>query len=107
MLRASAAGEIFGDQLADIGLLYGRESSTDSFHFSFAAGLGRVTGERGEGGLFGSREDISPTIGIPLELQCNWEPSNYFGLGLTGFANINIEQFFAGIALSVQLGKLR
>ncbi len=105
-VRGSTTGDLLGEHYSDIGLLYGRVFSNDSFHTSFAAGLARVSGQRSEE-LFGSSDDISPTLGLPLELQTYWKAASFFGIGVTGFANINENQSFAGLALSVQLGKLR
>lgn len=105
-LRGSVTGEVFGDHFSDISLLYGRATTHPSYHVSFAAGIARVTGQRNEG-LFGPKEKLSATIGFPSEMQIYWKPASFFGLGITGFTNINREQSFAGMALSLQLGKLR
>jgi hypothetical protein len=65
-----------------------------------------VDGCRG-GGVFSNCADISPVIGLPLELQAFWRPGGLVGLGLYGFANLNQAQSFAGVTLSLQLGRLR
>lgn len=108
-IRGSVTAEIFGDEFWDIGLLYGWASSEYDYHVSFSSGIAIMGGSRSEGGLFSNtpREVISAQFGVPLEGQFYWRPFRYFGLGLYGFANLNIEQLFAGLALSVQLGKLR
>lgn len=107
--RGSATAEIFGDEFWDIGLLYGWASSEYDYHISFSSGIAVIGGSRSEGGLFSDtpREVISAQLGVPLEGQFFWRPFSNFGLGLYGFANLNTEQPFAGLALSVQLGKLR
>jgi hypothetical protein len=46
-------------------------------------------------------------IGFPLEAQVTWLPAEFFGIGLYGFADLNQTRSFAGLTLSVQLGKLR
>lgn len=97
----------FEDDLTDFGFLYGRVISTESFQFSYAAGLAIVTGYRSEGLFDNTSEEISPTIGIPIGLQANWEPTSFIGLGISGFANLNPKQSFAGLTLSLQLGKLQ
>ncbi|GAA5520856.1 hypothetical protein LQ318_03890 [Aliifodinibius salicampi] len=107
--RGCATTEIFGDEYWDIGLLYGWASSEYDYHVSFSSGIAVIGGSRSEGGLFSDtpRDVISAQFGIPLEGQFFWRPFGNVGLGLYGFANLNAEQTFAGLALSVQLGKLR
>lgn len=104
--HVTGVSELFGDEFHGIGLLYGRATSTQSFQFSAAAGLALVNGTRSEG-LYGSSESVPTTIGIPVELQAVWEPVNFLGLGIVAFANLNPAQSFAGIMLTLQIGKLR
>ena len=47
------------------------------------------------------------SIGIPFEAQAAFTPSAYFGIGITGFANLNREESFYGGLLSLQIGNLR
>lgn len=105
-VRASRVTDVFEDGFYDFGLLYGRAASTGAFQFSFAAGLALVKGSRSTEG-FGHSEPISPAIGIPIELHFNWEPLTIIGLGITGFANVNSTQSFAGITINLLIGKLR
>ncbi len=107
--RGCVTTEVLGDEFWDIGLLYGWASSEYDYHISFSSGIAVMGGSRSEGGLFSDtpREVISAQFGVPLEGQLFWRPSGNFGLGLYGFANLNTEQSFGGLALSVQLGKLR
>lgn len=86
----------------DVGLLYGKVLTNGKIYTAFSAGLSVV----GEG--FGSEPDqeTSYTGGIPLEGQIFWRPSKVVGFGLYGFANINPQHSFAGLALSFQFGKL-
>src|SRR5699024_5673407 len=97
-----------GDDFYDIGLLYGRATSTRTFQFSLAAGLSLVKGEQSVSVNEGiAIEEVSPIIGFPIELQANWEPTNIIGLGITGFVNLNRVQSFAGITINLLIGKLR
>lgn len=105
-LRSAVNGELFGDEIWDIGLLYGLATSAHEYHASFSVGVGVIGGSRSEG-LFSPNEQITPQFGIPIEGQLFWRPFRVFGLGLTGFANINFEQSFAGLAFNVQFGRLR
>lgn len=108
-LRGTVAGEIFGDELWDIGLLYGRATTAQDYHASISAGLAVMGGSRSSGGLFSDtpREEISRQIGFPIGGQLLWLPSRFIGLGLSGFANLNEERSFAGLAFSLQIGKLK
>ncbi len=104
-LRAYRVAEVF-DNFYDIGLLYGRATSTRSFQFSLAAGLSLVKGEQGVRVSEGISVEEFSTIGIPIELQANWELTNFIGLGITGFANLNPAQSFAGITINLLIGIL-
>ena len=105
-LRNSGTGELFGDSINDIALLYGRATANTWYHASLSAGIGYVSGQKG-GGLLSSGENISPTFGLPLEAQVFFKPIGIVGVGVTAFANLNRESSFAGFAITFQLGKLR
>lgn len=108
-LRGAVTGEIFGDDFWDIGLLYGWATTEQDYHASISTGMGIMGGSRSTGRLFSDtpREEISHQFGIPIEGQLFWRPSRIIGLGLSGFANINAERSFAGLAASLQVGKLK
>ena len=107
-LRAAGTGELFGKSIGDNGLLYGLALEQKRVFISVGAGIAFVEGSISHG-LFSTREPekIGPTIGIPLEIQLFWRPARFLGIGLYGFANLNPEESFAGVSLSLQLGKLR
>ncbi|WP_211483060.1 hypothetical protein [Fodinibius roseus] len=108
-LRGAITGELFGDELWDIGLLYGRATTAQDYHASISAGLAVMGGSRSSGGLFSDtpREEVSRQVGFPIGGQLFWLPSRFIGLGLSGFANLNGERSFAGLAFSLQIGKLK
>lgn len=106
-LRAYRVAGNLVEDLYDIGLLYGRAISTESAQFSYAAGLSLVKGEKGVIVSNGITAERISTIGIPIELQANWELTNFIGLGITGFVNLNRAQSFAGITINLLIGKLR
>lgn len=104
----------FDDEFFDIGLLMGVASKSRKGHVSVAVGVSLVTGSRSEGlyiNFFGNeekgRQDITPTFGIPLEVQLYRNLGRFLGLGFDIYANINSEQAFSGITLNLWIGKLR
>jgi hypothetical protein len=108
---ATSAG-LFEDEYYDFGLLMGYSSQIGRGHVSIAAGIANVTGSHSEGlNLFSSngngRKNISPSVGVPIEVQLYPQLSRILDLGIYGYANLNSVQNFAGITLSVRLGKLR
>lgn len=54
---------------------------------------------------YDSEESYHP--GVAFQAEAVWTPANAFGLGLTGFANLNGEFSYAGLALGVHLGRVR
>lgn len=108
-LRGAVTGEIFGDEFWDIGLLYGQATTAQDYHASISAGIAVMGGSRSTGGLFSDtpRNVITRQFGFPIEGLLFWHPSKFIGLGLSGFANINGERSFTGLAFSLQFGKLK
>jgi hypothetical protein len=104
---ASTAG-LFEDGFTDYALLYGRatQDAGDRYQLGAAVGVALVDGCRG-GGVFDSCRDVSTVVGLPLEVQAFWRPGRVVGLGVYGFANINRSQSFAGLTVSLQVGRLR
>jgi hypothetical protein len=111
-LRLASTAGIFDDGFSDVALLYGRATrATDTrrYRLGAAAGIAAVDGcvEEGPGSFFGNCEDRPTVVGFPLEAHVTWLPATSFGIGLYGFADLNRTRSFAGVTLSIQLGKLR
>jgi hypothetical protein len=106
--RIIGCGELFGRTLNDYSFLYNRVFNSSALLISFGGGLGIVTGHISHG-LFSDEdpEEIAPIIGLPFEARLFFRPLSFLGLGLFGFANINEEESFYGITLSLALGKMR
>ncbi len=104
--RVAGVAELFGDEMWDIGLLYGRATRTRVYQAWAAVGVGLADGTRSPS-FFGQTYQLSSVVGIPLEAHLTWTPASWFGLGLYGFADVNHSQSFAGVALGIDLGLLQ
>jgi hypothetical protein len=104
---ASSAG-LFDDGFTDYALLYGRATrgAEERHMLSAALGMAVVDGCESDGFL-GGCQGVSTVIGLPLEIQAFWRPGKVVGLGLYGFANLNKSRSFAGLTVSLQVGRLR
>ncbi len=116
--RYSVTGEVVsyvepGLKTSEFGLLYGLRKGK----FSLAAGLSTIWGRfRGEylrtapTPLFGSGREYElikyNTIGIPAELRYITS-TRHAGIGITAFGNLNNKNSFAGLNVSVYVGRLK
>lgn len=82
---------------ADIGLLVGVGTTGSAGHASVGAGIALVPGT----------EDFFSTVGLPLQAQFLFDVGGVVGLGLYAFLDINPEQTFGGITLSLSAGDLQ
>lgn len=98
----------FRNETWDIALTYGRTMSYRSLYLSAATGMA-VVGGNGYSDLFGkgTRTPLETTIGFPLRGQISWRPINFFGIGMNSFFNVNTEQPFGGIGVSLSVGKFQ
>jgi hypothetical protein len=87
---SSDCGPDFGEVALLVG--YGTRAG-GSFHASVATGIS-TTGWYNKGG-----------VGVPLEVQLNWRPTEFVGAGLYGWATSAGPAF--GVAFAVHLGRLR
>lgn len=110
-LRTAATTGLFDDHdgAGDVALLYGYATPTSSRHHAGAAiGIAIVDScDDREGGFFSSCVVQRSVLGLPIEAQMAWLPAKYLGIGLYGFGNINRRRSFAGVTLSLQLGRVR
>lgn len=104
-LRSAIVANIFDDGFWDFAVLYGRATRWPRGQAAASIGLAIVDGERCAG-LSGCTP-VSAVLGFPIAAQVFWRPMVVVGVGLYGFANLNSEQSFAGVTLSLQFGKLR
>jgi|GEM_PF-988962 len=105
-VRGAGTIAVFGDELWDVGLLYGRAFVSGLVHASASAGVGLVGGQTREG-IHDEGEALPTTFGVPIAAELFFRPMPVLGLGLYGFGNVNREESFAGITAAVQLGRLR
>lgn len=104
-VRGSVASGILGPAFWDVGLLYGRTGVWERGMASASAGLGVMNGDISSG--LSRSEPVGARIGIPLAARLAWHPTRVVGLGLSGFGNLNTARSFAGLALTLELGRLR
>ena len=103
------AAYVFGDEVRDLSILYGRAIEVDRSMFSFGMGVGKVDGTRNEDFKLFSDEDTKEPFGatgLALELQIRFVKGRHGGLGLYGFGNVNKEMSFFGATIALQLGDL-
>lgn len=116
--RYSVSGEILqpvepGIRVCELGVLYGLKIGK----FRFSTGLSTVWGnERGQylftepDPLWGTGQHYEfvgyRTVGVPAEIRFI-TALKYVGIGVTGFGNWNARRSFAGINLSVYVGRLK
>lgn len=106
-VRGAMVAEFFGDDLWDVGLMYGRGVHTGRLFLSLNAGMGLAGGTRDTGFLGSSTAPRPHRFTVPLEAQVAWRPSTFLGLALSALGSINKDGSFGGITLGLQLGKLR
>ena len=97
-LRGTVATDLGEDGWADAGLLIGWGTTGGPVHAS--AGVGAAVT------LVDAPDEVT-TIGLPLEVQLSYGVSDIpVGVGIYAFANVNAEQNFGGITLSLHFGRL-
>jgi len=107
-LRAASTDPTFGQETWDVGVLYGRALFVDAFMLSASTGVAMVGGRRYKT-LFGDGAGtaMETAIGFPLEGALVWEAAPVLALGIRGFANVNTEQPFGGMGVTVRIGRVR
>jgi hypothetical protein len=91
--------------------LYGRTHRGRRHQAAFSAGPSFLRCQRwsicGDPDLPGDKWTYESKIGLAMSGQIFWTPSRFFGIGLSGFANMNSNRSFYGAMLALRLGKLR
>jgi len=101
----------------DAGVLYGRNIKVENDFISIAVGVAIVGGKK-RGQHIGTgynwisitqyyEELRFLTVGIPIQFQLLRIPISSWGLGITGFANLNRKNSFVGMLLSSAFGKFK
>lgn len=98
----------FGTEIWDLALIYGQGINFRSFYISAGTGVAVIGGD-GYSDLFGrgTKTSIETSIGFPLRGQISWQPVRFFAFGINSFLNVNTEQPFGGIGVSVKIGKFQ
>ncbi len=106
-LRTTSTDTNYGTETWDIALLYGRSVRYKTLYISGGVGAA-VTGGTKYSQLLGSTngEQMETMIGFPLEGHLSWEPTNFLALGLYSFVNVNTEQPFGGLGVTLRIGRL-
>jgi hypothetical protein len=81
-------------RVREIGVLYGRALKRRPYLVSFSAGL-----------AFIFLQDSQDAIGFPVELHIMKPVFKHMGIGMLCFFNLNNENMFGGVNLSIQVGK--
>ncbi|MDP2497723.1 MAG: hypothetical protein Q8W44_06990 [Candidatus Palauibacterales bacterium] len=84
-----------GDRYNDVGLLYGQAVRWGDGIAALSGGIGLARG------------DLETRPSIPIAARVAWHFSPAFGIGTYWFLNINREQPFGGVTLTIELGVLR
>ena len=111
-------GTNFPEKFKMLGALYGRAYAFNNFRLNLSAGLGLFWGvKRGEldhtdpnGGFFPInyyQKDEFSVASIPLEIDLQFLPIKYAGLGVFAFANLNKKQSLYGMGAKISLGYIR
>ncbi|MBN2413231.1 hypothetical protein JXQ31_16235 [candidate division KSB1 bacterium] len=103
--------------MTEFAACYGICKRSKSFVLTTSAGIALINGERHPDSIFqetgkapvykGRKPGNFLIVGIPVDMQIIRAFGNSFGMGLTSIANLNTEQSFFGILLSVYIGKIK
>ncbi len=90
----------------EFGLLYGRCFRNKILLLSVSAGLSFINGtNRGKNISDHKFEEVKiSTLGIPFEAEAMFEFSNYVGIGLLFYGNLNKDRSFGGGMLRIKVG---
>ncbi len=89
--------------IAELGGLYGLQVQQGWFCFCASGGVGMVLTTEQNNGVI----ENFYSLALPMEAQLLIEPLSFFGIGMSLFTDLNSKASFSGVALSVQIGRLR
>jgi hypothetical protein len=92
--------------MKEIGILYGRFYRESILLLSASIGVSYLNGvNRGRNIQYNDFEKINiSTIGFPFEVETMFEFTDYAGIGIIFYGNINKEKIFTGGMLRIKLG---
>lgn len=102
-IRGTLMADLYDDAVADIGVLYARSWQSRHWNLAAGGGVGWVANEE----CPECAGEVREGVGVPLMARAVWHPIGVLGLGLYGFGNVNTVRSFAGLALTLSMGKLR
>lgn len=92
------------ESLSEAGLLYGLHPLSNPRVLAIRAGLSGVWYSV-ERDTPKSRKDYDPVLGVPLEVALTLPIGSHLGLGMSGIANLNSVRRYAGLLLTLTLGR--
>ncbi len=92
----------------DIAVMYGRAGTIGSYYISGSTGAAIIAGEQYPN-LFGGESEgaMDPMLAFPLEGELSWPVNDMLALGIYALMNVNTNQPFGGLGLTVRLGKIK
>jgi hypothetical protein len=87
-------------KFSDYSVLYGPSWQSEQFYASIGAGIGLVRAAYEKPGSISS----NTSVGMPFEAQLFWRPTQFAGIGLYSYANMNFEKHLFGALICAQLG---
>jgi hypothetical protein len=92
--------------MKEFGILYGRFHRENILLLSASVGISYLNGiNRGRNIQYNDYEEIKiSTIGFPFEVEAMFELTNYTGIGILFYGNINKEKLYTGGMLRIKIG---
>ncbi len=107
------SSEYAPDNILELSFLYGRSYGNSSLIMSYSTGLGYVRVDKYIGESYTpygdkyQKRDVNSTVGLTVQGEILSLLYDNIGYGLTGFVNLNTIQPFAGITMSIYVGKFQ
>lgn len=92
--------------IREYSILYGRALKEKIILFNILIGLSYITGvERGKNIQYNDFEKVNiSTMSIPFETEVMFEFTDYIGIGILYYGNINKDKYFGGGMLRIKIG---